>query len=289
MPSKLIVIDPGHDMDDPGATQIDGERERVYTLALSRAVREALLQGWDCQVQLTHEGAGMVPGGDLAAELQARGELPNQLGADLFLSLHHNAGPRSARGGELYIWTSRRSPEGGLVWLPAIDPATGQPNHNAPRSFALAQIVQPVIRDALAQFGIPWRGAPDRIMCADFAVLRYPQLPCMLLESHFGTNPDDDAAADRPEFIPALAAAIARGVAAALGLSDRVTNAIRCQVVLPLRPGEERPRTIEGEIRDGTTYAILPGTDREQAIRPVAEAMGRTPRYVPEPPTVFIE
>ncbi|HWI60365.1 MAG TPA: N-acetylmuramoyl-L-alanine amidase [Symbiobacteriaceae bacterium] len=288
MPPKLIVIDPGHDPDDPGSTQIDGERERVYTLALARAVRDALLAGWDCEIRLTHDGPGMVPGDDLSAELRARGELPNQLGADFFLSLHHNGGPQSARGGELYIWTSKRSPEGGLVWLPAIDPATGRPNHEAPRSFAIAQIFQPIVRDALAGFGIPWRGAPDRIMCADFAVLRYPELPCMLLESHFGTNPDDDAAADRPDFIPTLAQAIARGLAVGLRLDSRGST-IRCEVILPPRPGEQGPRTIPGEIRNGITYATLPGTDFEQALRPVAEAMGRTVRYVPDPPRVYVE
>ncbi|HYF96202.1 MAG TPA: hypothetical protein VD969_28675 [Symbiobacteriaceae bacterium] len=125
-------------------------------------------------------------------------------------------------------------------------------------------------------------------MCADFAVLRYPQLPCMLLESHFGTDPADDAAADRAEFIPTLSDAIARGLAAALGLPGK-SSRLMCQVILPLRPGEASPRTVTGEIRDGVTYAILPGTDFEQAVRPVGEAMGRAVRYLPDPPTVIIE
>lgn len=275
-------------MDDPGSTQYDGEPERTYTLALARATRTALLRGWDCAVQLTHEGPGMVPGNDLDAELEARGELPNALGADFFMSLHHNAGAAEARGAELYIWTSKRAPDGGLVWLPAIDPATGAPNHNAPRSYAMAQVMQPVIRDLLGQFAIPWRGAPDRIMCADFAVLRYPNLPCMLLESHFGTNPDDDAAADRPEFVPMLAATIARAIALALQLPALETGLI-ADVILPRRPGEAYPRVIRGEVRNGVTYATLPGTANEQAVRPVAEAMARSVRWFANPPTVLIE
>ncbi|MDF2630046.1 MAG: sporulation specific N-acetylmuramoyl-L-alanine amidase [Symbiobacteriaceae bacterium] len=288
---KLIVIDPGHDTDDPGSTQIDGAQERTYTLPLALATRDALLRGWDCEVVLTHEGPGMVPGGDLAAELRARGELPNQLGADFFISLHHNAGPSSARGGELYIWTSKRNANGGLVWLPAIDPATGLPNHEAPRSYAIAQVVQPAIRDALAQFGIPWRGAPDRIMCADFAVLRYPELPCMLVESHFGTNQQDDDVADSPEFIPTLAQAIASSLAQALRLTARPEEwqLPRAKVLLPTRPGDDAPREIFGEIRDGVTYAVLPGMSTEVPVRAVAEAMGRTVRFILEPPTVIIE
>lgn len=288
---KLIVIDPGHDTDDVGSTQIDGAQERTYTLPLARATRDALLAGWDCEVVLTHEGPGMVPGDDLAAELRARGELPNEIGADFILSLHHNAGPSSARGGELYIWTSKRDANGGLVWLPAIDPTTGLPNHEAPRSYAIAKVVQPALRDALAGFGVPWRGAPDRIMCADFAVLRYPELPCMLVESHYGTNQQDDDAADSPGFIPALSAAIAGGLAEALRLPAKPEEwrLPRAKVILPPRPGDDAPREVWGEIREGLTYAVLPGMSTEVPVRAVAEAMGRTPRFILNPPTVIIE
>lgn len=266
--AKLIVIDPGHDHDETGSTQIDGGRESEFNLALARATRDALLAGYDCRVVLTHDGPGMVPGGDLAAELRARGELPNKLGADLFFSIHHNAGPKAARGAELYIWTGRRAGDGGLVWLPAVDPATGAANHQAPRSFDVACVMQPIIRESLERLGIPWRVAPNRIMCADFAVLRYPSLPCMLLETHYGTNQQDDDIADSPAFIAALAGAIARAIAAGLQLAPNVTASGFPTVRIHLLDGT----VVAGELRGQTTWIQIDGT--WLPIRPVVKALG---------------
>ncbi|HEY3367001.1 MAG TPA: N-acetylmuramoyl-L-alanine amidase [Symbiobacteriaceae bacterium] len=220
--TKLIVIDPGHCREEPGSVQVDGELEATYNLSLGLALRDALVNGYDCKVALTREGEeGMVPGGTLADELRTRGELPNKLKADFFLSIHHNsAGVAAARGAELYIHTNRRTADGDLVWLPALA-GDGTPNHTAPNSYRLAATMQPIIRDALAEFGIPWRGDPDRIMCCDFAVLRYPNLPCALIETHYGTNPEDNAAADRPEFKTGVARGIARAIGTALELPPK--------------------------------------------------------------------
>lgn len=211
--AKVIVLDPGHDAADPGSTQYDGEPERNYTMALAQAVRQQLLARYDCQVLLTHQGAGAAPGRPLSEELRARAEVANRAGAALFVSLHHNAGPVTARGGELYVWTNLRAPDGGLVWLPAVDGSTV--NHRAPLGYAAAQAMLPSVRDTLAAIGIPWRGD---IMCADFAVLRHTQGPAVLIETHFGTNPQDDALMDDPANVQRLAAGIATGIARAAGL-----------------------------------------------------------------------
>lgn len=216
---KVIVLDPGHDTADPGSTQYDGESERHYTMALAQAVRQELLSRYDCEVLLTHTGAGAAPGRSLAEELRARAEVANRAGAALFVSLHHNAGPTSARGGELYVWTNLRAPDGGLVWLPAVDGSTV--NHRAPQGYAAAQAMLPSIRDTLANIGIPWRGD---IKCADLAVLRHTQGPAVLVETHFGTNPQDDALMDDPTNVQRLAVGIATGIARAAGLTAKAAS-----------------------------------------------------------------
>lgn len=216
--AKVVVLDPGHDAADPGSTQYDGELERHYTMTMAQTVREQLLARYDCEVLLTHDGAGAAPGRPLSEELRARAEVANRAGAALFVLIHHNAGPASARGGELYVWTSKRGPDGGLVWLPAVDGSTV--NHESPQGYAAALAMLPIVRTTLAAIGIPWRGD---IKCADFAVLRHTRVPAVLLETHFGTNPQDDALMDDPANVERLAAAIADGIAQAAGLTANQT------------------------------------------------------------------
>lgn len=203
--TKVIVLDPGHDYDDPGSTQYDGEHERDYTLPLARAVRDQLLARYDCQVLLTHEGPGTVPGNNTDAELRGRAAVANQAGADLLVSLHHDAGPSTARGGSLWVWTSRG------MYLPGTQ-------HTAPRSYAYAQVMEPILRETLAEIGIPWRG----LLSADFGVLRYTNGPAVLIETHFGTNPEDDAIMDDPANVQRLATGIARAIATALDLPAKM-------------------------------------------------------------------
>jgi len=210
---KTIVLDPGHSGSDPGAIAIDGMPEKAYTLALGLALRE-VLTAYDCRVILTRET-------DVAMELSERSSIANRSNADLFISLHHDSASNPlARGGSLYIHTDKRTETGGLRWLPADG------NHISPRSHAIAKAFIPSARSVLAdRYGIPWRtfGDKDGISCADFAVLRYcnakvDRTPALLLETHFGSNADDNWAARRSEFIPDLAVAIAKGIAAALEL-----------------------------------------------------------------------
>lgn len=225
--SKVIVIDPGHSGWDPGAIAIDGRPEKDYTLHLSLAVRDQLLKRFDCTVLMTREtDVALAPPGQLAADLNARAMVANQAGADLFMSNHHDAGGPEARGASLYIHTNKRAKDGGLAWLPAIA-EDGRVNHEAPNSFRLAQTFLPPVKEELARYGIPWRdfGGPTGIACADFQVLRDAFGPCMLLETHFGTNEHDNWAARRPGFIVDLATAIATGIGGALSLPHRSDEA----------------------------------------------------------------
>lgn len=218
--SARICLDPGHGGWDPGAIAVDGRPEKEFTLDLTLAVRDELTRRFECDVVMTRDSdKALTPNGDLGAELRARAEVGNQAGADLFLSLHHDsASSPDARGGSLWIW--RNHPESGVGHRPAIDPTTGQPTHDAPRSHEMGvRFIEPV-RDRLAAFGIPWRsyGSPSGISAADFGVLRHSKGPGLLLECFFGSAAEDLAIARRPDFVSGLAAAIAAGVAAALRL-----------------------------------------------------------------------
>ena len=92
----LIVIDPGHGGRDPGAVSSSGLREKDVTLEIARLIRDELVASGRYRVALTRTR-------DEFIELEARVERARSLGADLFISLHADAGPNSSvRGASVY-------------------------------------------------------------------------------------------------------------------------------------------------------------------------------------------
>lgn len=255
---KRIVIDPGHSGFDRGATPVDidsgGYMEDEFNWRLSEATSEALIKGWVCEVHLTHpHGVALSKKRDLDEELRLRGSMLDFYHADLFVSLHHDAGPPEARGGSLYVWTNKRAEDGGLAWLPAVG------NHKAMRSYPMALKVKDKVKPTLAALGIPWRGD---VMCADFGVLRYANGPCMLIEALFGSNAEDIAIARKPEFFPALGKAIAEGIADALALPVKVA------------PKPDNAVTVFVDGAEVACDAVLVDGATVVKLRPLAEAMG---------------
>ena len=206
---KKVVIDAGHGGRDGGSRWADGAREKDFTLRLTGDVGEALTAGWEVEVIQTRTV-------DADVGLGERAEVANRVGADLFLSLHTDAGRPENRGGSMWVWTPKRDEKNGLRWLPAVA-SDGTANHEAPNSYRLSQFIEPVVKAALVKQGIPWRG----IWCADFQVLRDTDGAGVLIECFFGTNQQDVAVAKGPSFVPVLAKAIARAVAVALTLPEK--------------------------------------------------------------------
>ncbi len=92
----LVVIDPGHGGKDPGAISVYGEREKNIVLGVALATaRQLRSRGLDVR---------MTRGDDTFVPLNDRADLANELGADLFVSIHaDSAGNRSATGFTCYI------------------------------------------------------------------------------------------------------------------------------------------------------------------------------------------
>ncbi len=92
-----VVLDPGHGGSNPGATgAVPGLHEKQLTLILARAVRDRLVAA-GVDVVLTRDR-------DASMTLRHRMMVANQLGADVFVSIHCNASPtRTQRGFETYL------------------------------------------------------------------------------------------------------------------------------------------------------------------------------------------
>lgn len=180
-----VCLDPGHGGLDPGA--VDNElREKDLTLVLAQKVAKFLGGQYQVEIALTRAS-------DATVSLAERCQIANEKKADLFVSLHVNAG--GGTGYESYVF-----------------PGATIGTHEKQR------VIDRAVMAFLAGEGIPYRGAKR----ANFQVLRDTAMPAVLLECLFIDNPRDVGLLKSETFMRDLANAIAGGIANAMGLQKRV-------------------------------------------------------------------
>jgi N-acetylmuramoyl-L-alanine amidase len=203
----LVVLDPGHGGRDPGATSPFGaRREKDVTLAIATAIRDALAASGRVRVAMTRED-------DRYLVLTDRYEIARKMGAALFISIHADAAPANdgARGATIYtlsevasdrqaallaeqqnrsdrIAGAELSGDAGVDRI-LIDLAQRQ-SMNVSADFAAL-----LKREASAYF--PFR--PEYHRFASLVVLKAPDIPSILFETGYLTNPTDTAYIDSPE------------------------------------------------------------------------------------------
>jgi N-acetylmuramoyl-L-alanine amidase len=178
-----IVIDPGHGGSDPGCVnRALGTREADVTLQICKNLAEILRgQGW--KVVLTRETDRDVTyaGSPDRMELEARSGIANEIGADLFMSVHCNASVNSGSYGS------------SIHWWKAED-------------YAFAQSLEPTLGTAI---GLGQQG----LIRNRFVVLRHAQMPSVLVETAFLSNPREGAMLSDPKFQKVIAQQLAGGLA----------------------------------------------------------------------------
>jgi len=195
----LIVIDPGHGGKDPGASSKNGLHEKDITLAIGLALRDQLLGTERYDVALTRSS-------DVFIELEDRVTKARNLGADLFIALHADAGPKPATSGAS-VYTL--SPEGEKRidgarkkndWILDVEVDSKRPEEVKQ---ILADLVQRetknqsakfagVVADSLTKSG--WPILENTHRKKSLYVLLSPDVPAALLEMGFMTNDSDVAA-----------------------------------------------------------------------------------------------
>jgi len=198
---KTIVLDPGHGGKDPGNREGSHE-EKKYTLLLAQEV-SALLVKAGFKVSLTRTK-------DTFVELPARAEIARQRGADLLLSLHYNGvggtGASAVKGVEVFCMTPARASSTNAKGEGASSGAYPG-NRNDARNIMLAYQIQ--------KFMVRNLGAEDRgVRRARFAVLRSAEMPAVLVEAGFMSNPVEAKKIYDPVHRRKLAQAIVDGVLA---------------------------------------------------------------------------
>ncbi len=156
----LVVVDPGHGGWDPGAIGSYGTQEKDVNLAISQFLRLLGLYDDEVSIVLTRSHDVYVPH-------RERTDLANRLRADLFIAIHANAHPRSPAANGIEV---------------LVHDDTGLANY--PQSRALALLLQKRLTRSL--------GVTDRGIKHQRLFIRWAQMPAVLIETGFLTNPAEE-------------------------------------------------------------------------------------------------
>ncbi|MCL2147223.1 MAG: N-acetylmuramoyl-L-alanine amidase [Synergistaceae bacterium] len=217
--NNIVVLDPGHGGQDPGAVA-NGVQEKNVNLAIALKL-EGALQSKGIQVRLTRRT-------DVYLKLAERTEMANRLNAEVFVSIHANALPkgRSAKGFEIYLMAlptdndalelakfENRELVDGKASSTASDSKTQlllsilgdmQQNNKIIESTELAE----VLYKAGNQSSLPMR----RVAQAPFFVLRGAAMPAILLETGFLTDKAEAKLLTQADYQQKIANAMALGI-----------------------------------------------------------------------------
>lgn len=182
-----IMLDAGHGQSDPGAVGPTRLKEKDAALALTRRIGK-LLDEQGVEVSYTRTDDNRLVDSSSAKDLRARADKANKEQVDYFVSIHHNsAAAPAAHGAETYVVA-----KGG-------------------RAEQLAKRVQAKLTSAT---GLTDRG----VKTANLAMLRETDMPAVLVEVGFISNPGEEALLRSEDFLDTAAEAIAKAVTEQLGL-----------------------------------------------------------------------
>lgn len=218
---KLIVaIDAGHGGKDPGAHGPSGVQEKRVTLAVARELARQIDADPGMKAVLIRDGDVFVP-------LQQRYMKARGAQADLFISIHADAAPSSAaNGASVFVLSTRGASSQAARWLAdqenAADLVGGVSLDDKDRSLsavlldlsqsATMRASDDIAEQVLGSLKKVGKAHKPEVERANFVVLRSPDVPSMLIETGFITNPGEEKKLDDPDYRQRLASAIAQGV-----------------------------------------------------------------------------
>jgi N-acetylmuramoyl-L-alanine amidase len=216
---RRIVIDPGHGGNDPGAIGPSGVKEKDVTLKLALKTVKALEKKLDAIVTLTRTS-------DKYLSLEERTAYANVVGADVFVSLHANAAVSPlARGIETFILDTTNDESAkklaaneNRVSLDALDQFQKDPllftlfqKAKADESYDLARVVHKFIIEGTRK---DFNDVFDHgVKEGPFFVLMGATMPCVLIETSFISNPEEEKRLQSDDYLDALADSIVEGLA----------------------------------------------------------------------------
>ena len=220
----IIALDPGHGGEDPGAIGPGGTREKDVVLRIARRLRDRIngrrINGHTLHAYLTRDGDFFVP-------LHTRVQKARQVQADLFVSIHADAfyTPRP-QGASVFALSHGGASSSAARWMAAQENKAdliGGINVKAKdaqvQRALLDMSTSAQIKDSLKlggtlldEIGRVGKLHKPRVEQAGFAVLKAPDIPSVLVEAAFISNPEEESKLNSERYQEQLAKALMRGI-----------------------------------------------------------------------------
>jgi N-acetylmuramoyl-L-alanine amidase len=216
----IVALDPGHGGEDPGAIGPGGTREKDVVLQIAMLLRERINQQPNMRAFLTREADFFVP-------LHVRVEKARRVQADLFISIHADAFfSDRPQGASVFALSDRGASSSSARWLANKENAAdkvGGLNVKAKDAQVLKAMLDmsttAQISDSLklggamlGEIGSIGKLHKPRVEQAGFAVLKAPDIPSVLVETAFISNPDEELRLRNPAYQVQLSDALMRGI-----------------------------------------------------------------------------
>ncbi|MEO3713964.1 N-acetylmuramoyl-L-alanine amidase [Roseateles flavus] len=216
----VIALDPGHGGEDPGAVGPSGLKEKDVVLAIGLKLRDRLDKHPNIRVMMTRDADFFVP-------LHERVRKARRVQADLFVSLHADAFfTPQARGASVFALSDGAASSAAARWMANKENAAdmiGGVNTKVRDASVLRTLLDlsttAQIKDSLklggevlGQISRVGKLHKPRVEQAGFAVLKAPDIPSILVETAFISNPEEEAKLNSEAYQAQLVEAIATGI-----------------------------------------------------------------------------
>ena len=216
----VVAIDPGHGGEDPGAVGRRGLREKDVVLAIALQLREHLNALPGMRAMMTRDADYFVP-------LQDRVRKARRVQADLFVSLHADAfvTPK-ARGASVFALSARGASSSTARWMAERENGSdlvGGVNIQSKDPVLMRALLDmsttaqikdsmKIGHEVLGHIGKVGHLHKERVEQAGFAVLKAPDIPSILVETAFISNPEEETKLRDPKYQKQLVTALASGI-----------------------------------------------------------------------------
>ena len=216
----VVALDAGHGGEDPGAKGRRGTHEKDVTLAIARRLKTMIDQEPNMRAVLTRDGDYFIP-------LQMRVQKARRVYADLFISIHADAFIRpDARGSSVFAlsengatsaaarWLAKKENEADLIGgvnLDVSDPYLKQTLLDLSQTATINDSLK-LAKSVLSELGEINTLHKGSVEQAGFAVLKAPDIPSILVETAFISNPDEEKKLKDDAYQEKIADAILSGI-----------------------------------------------------------------------------
>jgi N-acetylmuramoyl-L-alanine amidase len=215
-----VAIDAGHGGEDPGAIGAHGTREKDVTLAIARRLKEHI-------DRIDNMRAVLIRDGDYFLPLHERVARARRHQADLFVSIHADAFLKpTARGSSVYALSERGASSAAAKWLARKENEAdliGGVNIDVKDAYLKQTLIDLAQTATIADSLKLGRAVLDElggvntlhkphVEQAGFAVLKAPDIPSILVETAFISNPEEEKKLNDDAYQDRMAAALANGI-----------------------------------------------------------------------------